>query len=351
MGSIINKDKKVNYPKPAELQIAFDSNMIAKSSTSSGTGKLAPSKSNAIKISSTNPFLDSYDEQQSNTVAEDNYLQIYKSNQPLASDAVSKASSMSSAQSDSNIYSEGSITPTNHEYKSIFSAPDTEPPCPPSSRASNVGSGCGKPPPAPPVRRTSSISNPNAITIGTLKSAGVGSNHEEIYKNFSLYDEINVLTKSMNDINYTLKNTDFSGTKETKAAVGSNSGTPQRKDSLPPTEQPLISSQHSSMEEASQLPLPAPPPEAFAETNNPVVHYNKIPNINLDFLATLNTKLSQSPLIYQQGNNKMMPTAATSSSSSMSSSSSRRRNSSQSSEPTTGKLINSIFIFLIFTQS
>lgn len=335
----MNKDKKANYPKAAELKIAFDSNMIAKSSTTSGMGKLAPSKSNAITISSTNPFLDSYDEQQSNISIEENYLQIYKASQQSAVDSISKTSTMSSAQSDSNIYSEGSITPTNHEYKSMFSAPDTEPPCPPSSRASNIGNS-SKPPPAPPVRRTSSISNPNAITIGTLKSAGVGNNHEEIYKNFSLYDEINVLTKSMNDINYTLKNTDFTGTKEAipyNTGVGSNSGTPQRKDSLPPIEQPMISSQHSSIDEASQLPLPAPPPEAFAEANNPVVHYNKIPNINLDFLDKLNTKLSQSPLIYQQGNNKMIPTAATSSTSSMSSSSSRRRNSSQSSENSNGE--------------
>lgn len=37
----------------------------------------------------------------------------------------------------------------------------------------------GRPPPPPPARRTSSISNPNAITLGTLRSAGC-STYEEI---------------------------------------------------------------------------------------------------------------------------------------------------------------------------
>lgn len=55
----------------------------------------------------------------------------------------------------------------------------------------------GKVPPPPPVRRTSSISDPNAITLGTLRRAGV-STYEEIKtlkrnlerSNSNLYEEL-----------------------------------------------------------------------------------------------------------------------------------------------------------------
>lgn len=48
----------------------------------------------------------------------------------------------------------------------------------------------GRIPPQPPVRRTSSISDPNAITLGTLRSAGV-----------STYEEIKSLKQSMEQTN------------------------------------------------------------------------------------------------------------------------------------------------------
>uniref|UniRef100_T1KYV6 Uncharacterized protein n=2 Tax=Tetranychus urticae TaxID=32264 RepID=T1KYV6_TETUR len=60
----------------------------------------------------------------------------------------------------------------------------------------------GKPAPPPPVRKTSSISDPNAITLGTLRSAGV-STYEEIKtlkrhsrnrsggSSFNTYEELN----------------------------------------------------------------------------------------------------------------------------------------------------------------
>src|SRR5699024_1309348 len=118
------------------------------------------------------------------------------------------------AQSEGNIYSEGSITPTNCELANVdLFSPKTE-----QQISSNKTS---KPPPAPPIRRTSSISNPNAITMGTLKNAGISPNYEEAGKNLSVYDEINVLTKSMNDINYTLKYTDF--TNATTSSPSTNS--------------------------------------------------------------------------------------------------------------------------------
>ncbi|KAI2797098.1 MTSS1-like protein [Blomia tropicalis] len=111
------------------------------------------------------------------------------------------------------IYSEGSITPTNSDVKTNELFGDQN-----NGAITPSGSRNGKPPPAPPVRRTSSISNPNAITLGTLRNAAINTNYDQMGNNTSVYDEINVLTKSMNDINYSLKYTDFGNTQ-----IGTNS--------------------------------------------------------------------------------------------------------------------------------
>lgn len=269
------------------------------------------SKNPPLIMNSTNPFLSSY-----------NPEGIYQS-----------------TSTPSQIcYSEGSITPTNSEqvnvdlFTSTSSSTRTE-------QQSQKAAKSSKPPPAPPVRRTSSISNPNAITLGTLKNAGISPNYEDGggAKNMSVYDEINVLTKSMNDINYTLKYTDFANTGATTSSPSSNSpqsGQLDDRNLTKSTDQAeeghyvandkseyqsvknVFENHYSSSppsasrpgeEDASQLPLPAPPPEAFMDVATATAtnhhhehhHYNKITNVHRDFLETLNSKLSQSPLVHQ----------------------------------------------------
>ncbi|CAG2104201.1 unnamed protein product [Medioppia subpectinata] len=52
---------------------------------------------------------------------------------------------------------------------------------------------------------------------------------------------------------------------------------------------------YTTEEQSTSLPLPAPPPEAFSDTEstNHSHHYNKITNVHRQFLETLNTKLGQ----------------------------------------------------------
>lgn len=285
------------------------------------------SKPNTIMISSTNPFLSSYTQ-----VANDEQYQTSLMD-----------NNMFSLSTQDNVYSEGSITPTNYEQNSS-NLPETN-----SSTESTRSTKSNKPPPAPPIRRTSSISNPNAITIGTLKNAGISGNYEEIYKNISFYDEINVLTKSMNDINFTLKHTDFANQNSTTANNQQTSNNKDRNISncINSTEQNSeyqssnnkngsrssnkatcnynsqyeFNNSKSFDEDNSHLPLPAPPPEAFLDIETSTAttstqnshHYNKITNVHREFLETLNSKLSQSPLAHQ-GNTRI----------------SKRRNSNQS---------------------
>ena len=82
---------------------------------------------------------------------------------------------------DSNVaYSEGSITPTNPDRSSspILDANQPKNSYFGPSTTSSTPQRPNKPPPPPPPR-TSNLSNPNVITIGTLKSVGV-STYEEI---------------------------------------------------------------------------------------------------------------------------------------------------------------------------
>lgn len=233
-------------------------------------------KNPPLILNSTNPFLNSYTPES-----------IYQSTQNTSSQ-----SSYSSAHSDGNLFSEGSITPTNCEQQSNvdMNSPRTE--------QQSSSSKSSKPPPAPPIRRTSSISNPNAITMGTLKSAGISPNYDEAGKNLSVYDEINVLTKSMNDINYTLKYTDFANastsspsTNSPQAMSSENNRYGDDKSEYQSVKHvfennyisPPLTTRPSLDDESSQLPLPAPPPEAFIDmsTNHEHHHYNKITNVHL----------------------------------------------------------------------
>ncbi|KAH7642328.1 mtss1-like protein [Dermatophagoides farinae] len=327
------------------------------------------SEKNTIKITSTNPFLSSYNQIQNKN---DDPESFYDKN-PTSSISSNQTYLLPSHESD------GSITPTNADLQKslMFTTSD-------HSQNSNMMNSIykseekiyqksNKPPPAPPVRRTSSLSNPNAITLGTLKNNsnnftnnGNNNKHHDdavasnVVKNSSLYDEINVLTKSMNDINFTLKNTDFTNIsscsmakqsdktmiedKSYHAQQQSNPNSERDKndykivkkifESYNNQQQPIQSSSNIfksiDSDDGSQLPLPAPPPEAFiAESTiattmpTPSIssqntssnnnnnnnhhhyqsqhhhHYNKITNVHREFLETLNTKLSQSPLVYQ----------------------------------------------------
>lgn len=322
---------------------------------------------NTIKITSTNPFLSSYNQIQNKT---DDQESFYDKNPTSSISSSNQTYLLPSHESD------GSITPTNTDLQKslMFTTSDH------SQNSTMINSiykseekiyqKSNKPPPAPPVRRTSSLSNPNAITLGTLKNNNFNNNNNnndnsnknhddamtlDVAKNSSLYDEINVLTKSMNDINFTLKNTDFTNISSCSVAKQSdktliedkNYQSKQQQQSNPYSERDKndykivkkifesYNQQQSSSnifksidsDDGSQLPLPAPPPEAFiAESTiattmaTPSIssqntssnnnnnnhyqsqshhHYNKISNVNREFLETLNTKLSQSPLVYQ----------------------------------------------------
>lgn len=284
-------------------------------------------KNPPLILNSTNPFLNSYTPEN-----------IYQSTQNTSSQ-----SSYSSAHSEGNLFSEGSITPTNCEQSNVeLQSPRTE-------QELNSSSKSSKPPPAPPIRRTSSISNPNAITMGTLKSAGISPNYDEAGKNLSVYDEINVLTKSMNDINYTLKYTDFANAATSSPSTNSplqalSSESNRYGDDKSEYQSvkhvfenhyisPPLTTRPSLEDESSQLPLPAPPPEAFIDmsTNQEQHHhYNKITNVHRDFLETLNSKLSQSPLSNQS-----------------SSRASKRRSSNHSSDDCDSSLSHGTFTYFL----
>ena len=221
--------------------------------------------------------------------------------------------------------SEGSITPTNPDPMSGWNSGMEHSINNTTAEYGVTGSrrpstSSGKTPPPAPVRRTSSISNPNAITLGTLKSHYGNLEELKNKQNISLYDEIGVLTKSMNDINNSLKNTDFSGP-STPIGIENNIRSAQeyRRDSMKNMFEnyqhpgPGLMSKTNSQDE----PLPAPPPEAFIEHassnnnyhNNHVSnqqiyghHHNpdRIANVHREFLEQLNSKLAQPAPIYEK---------------------------------------------------
>lgn len=261
-------------------------------------------KKNVTKISSTNPFLNSYHQLDNDEIFFDKTISSTNSNTYL----------FASKESD------GSITPTNPEQNKNLMNSDLD----------RISVRSNKPP-APPVRRTSSLSNPNGLaTIESLKNCSkkiiskvdAVNKDDEIEKNLSLYDEINVLTKSMNDINFSLNHTDFSDSSFLKTHNDKLLDEREEKSDYLNTRKLFESMKQNnsnifkSEDESSQLPLPAPPPEAFVESNTSLSlknsnsssnhihsyqqhHYNKITNVHREFLETLNSKLSQSPLSLQ----------------------------------------------------
>lgn len=267
---------------------------------------------NIIKITSTNPFLNSYNQI--------NNEQCYYDKNLANSGTISNSVYLMQ-----NPESDGSITPTNNnnnndQQSKMFENDNFRP------SGDKIYNKSNKPPPVPPVRRTSSLSNPNAITMSALKKVSIDKNDDNLCQNSSFYDEINVLTKSMNDINFTLKNTDFTNSSFTKTEnenhdlksediynrinnAGDNGKSDYKvaKKIFENLNQTSTNQLKLSEDDGSQLPLPAPPPEAFVDTLTAVSsasnphnhHYNKITNVHREFLETLNTKLSQSPLPYQ----------------------------------------------------
>ena len=210
------------------------------------------------------------------------------------------------ADESSVAYSEGSITPTNPE-RSASPTQDNLTKNSSLSASTLTITRTSKPPPPPPVRRTSTISNPNAITIGTLKSAGVNT-YEEIQnlsKTYSTYEDINKLTLSLQNLSSIDKLNQSVNNRTSDAVIYSNSCmVTNNKHSEYQNVKTMfegssnrdthnVQTGHPS-EEASAMPLPAPPPEAFSDSEaHHSHHYNKITNVHRQFLETLNTKWGQ----------------------------------------------------------
>ena len=209
---------------------------------------------------------------------------------------------------DSNVAcSEGSITPTNPERSNSPTSDLLSQTKNSSLSASTLTiSRSSRPAPPPPVRRTSALSNPNAITLGTLKSVGCNT-YEEIQnlsKTYSTYEDINKLTLSLQNLNSTENNPHIYG-RTSDAVIYSNTSyltTNSIKNSeyqntktlFESTSSRGLQSGNSCQEDSSGLPLPAPPPEAFSDSDSHHSHhYNKITNVHRQFLETLNTKLGQ----------------------------------------------------------
>ena len=216
--------------------------------------------------------------------------------------------------------SEGSITPTNPErcgspYSEVYS----------QNRSASFSSSTlaiprsGKPAPPPPLRRTSTLSNPNAITFGTLKSAGVNT-YEEIQslnRTYSTYEDINSLAVSLQNIStiggQTMNEPIYNRCSEiyTNSSCVSNQNSTSNTnihknleyqsaknvfESVSNRGSQVMAAPHVPEEESTSLPLPAPPPEAFSDSEaSHGHHYNKITNVHRQFLETLNSKLGQSP--------------------------------------------------------
>ncbi|XP_074593665.1 uncharacterized protein LOC141849300 isoform X2 [Brevipalpus obovatus] len=190
----------------------------------------------------------------------------------------------------------------------------------------------GKPAPPPPVRRTSSISDPNAITLGTLKSAGV-STYEEIRalkrsiqmsnRNQNQYEELNPRNGQMNrrnmmstsltslvepiystldqfspshSMHYSPNNPFItkSPTYDHSNAIKNGNGNHNTYHIYDDGQSPSLS-RKSVVQIAHELDesLPPPPPEAYSDSeNHSQSGHNRITNMRKEFLQTLNEKLS-----------------------------------------------------------
>ena len=215
---------------------------------------------------------------------------------------------------DSNIaYSEGSITPTNPDRSS---SPILDVNQPKNSYFGPSTSQRPNKPPPPPPPRTSNLSNPNVITIGTLKSVGV-STYEEI-RNLginskgSIYEDLASISQNnntqlkentkpnnhcnnVNDVSLTPLQTTITNSNEFCTQLNVNEY--KKAKNVFEVGSPF---QHSGVnsEEMSSNTLPPPPPEAFSDTESSHGHshsYNKITNVHRQFLENLNNKLAISP--------------------------------------------------------
>ncbi|XP_015794201.1 uncharacterized protein DDB_G0283357-like [Tetranychus urticae] len=185
----------------------------------------------------------------------------------------------------------------------------------------------GKPAPPPPVRKTSSISDPNAITLGTLRSAGV-STYEEIKtlkrhsrnrsggSSFNTYEELNSdknaiyyaarksclstsLTSLVEPIYSTLdsNNTGTANYYDSKIVTVNSLGNQEKQDASKSYSQIYNAPHHPASSQQSSNDddvLPPPPPEAYSDSENQHIHPSntKINCSRREFLQTLNAKLS-----------------------------------------------------------
>ena len=165
-----------------------------------------------------------------------------------------------------------------------------------------------RPPPPPPARRTSSISDPEAITLATLRVTGC-STYEEVKtlrkrvgSEANLYSSFQALTDQPIYSNFaTASCTTPSSPARTAGVLASDARPCGVEAALEP------SMDHQTGGEAGkEESLPPPPPEAFeapvaAAPSGPRsstghrMAYNRITNVHREFLQTLNDKLANSP--------------------------------------------------------
>lgn len=199
--------------------------------------------------------------------------------------------------------SDGSSTPTNAERSAspvvnIYQQTGQMR----SSVASSSSSQASKP--AIPLRR-STLSNPNAITRGTLKRVGCSS-YEEIKQlvRDPLYANLDEIRKLRDNIDkprsdaskvpnglcrtYSDAINKPSSQVVYQSAIQANS----RKDVNQSARSAILPFVN---DDPQTLPLPSPPPEAYSDSEATISsrRYNKITNIHRQFLETLNSKLTQ----------------------------------------------------------
>ncbi|KAI1285248.1 hypothetical protein HDE_12026 [Halotydeus destructor] len=202
------------------------------------------------------------------------------------------------------------------------------------SSSGTLGQNRKQPPPPPPVRRTSSITNPDAITIGTLRNAGcssyqemktlrrnsrsttcmdtIGYDPEPIYSNIYQTAEPASQSKTTTAINQEADGVSFEKAKQAlaeflqaKSAFNALLTENSKRDSISDDG----TAKRNSIADSVDEPLPPPPPEAYADpatlypsaavstsssasASQRAHTYNRLSNIHRDFLQTLNAKLA-----------------------------------------------------------
>lgn len=189
---------------------------------------------------------------------------------------------------------------------------------------SRAGSRSGsRPPPPPPARRTSSISDPEAITLGTLHMTGC-STYEEVKtlrrrvgSEANLYANFHSLCTESQPIysNYatgcvttpsSMSTTPVGVTPRTEypnPSVQNSMTDPENQQSVTAAPPVTVASDSRSLTAASDDSLPPPPPEAYeapvttssSSTRTSTGHrlvYNRISSVNREFMQTLNDTLA-----------------------------------------------------------